>query len=497
MTSVRQTSWTGVAVASVLLQTAAVWELFRTRTAADGDHMPLSMLVISALILTSALWIRERRRSRTPADELAADKFRDGQEQLTGIVKSATNAIIVVDDEQRITVFNPAAEVMFGCTAADACGTTIDRFLPPPFRAQLTSRGEPGDPPTAPADRALKPLLLVCADGRQCFVEASVVVTGSGSRTLHTFILRDDTERRKAEAALQESEERFRIMADTAPMMVWMSGPDKPCTYLNKLWLDFTGRTLDDELGNGWQQGIHPDDISHCVDIYEAAFDQREKFSMEYRLRHHDGSYRWILDNGVPRFTPDGGFAGYVGCCVDVTSHKMAEAALSSLSQKLIEAHESERSRIARDLHDDVAQRMAVLTIELDRLDQALPLSVTELRTRFKTVSARALDLAKDVQAMSHRLHSSKLEYLGVVAASDAFCRELSEQQHVEVDFSGEHIPRDLPKDVALCLFRSSTRACVTCRQRCAAAVTKFSSKSPMPASVSIRRAPQQAADWA
>ncbi len=175
---------------------------------------------------------------------------------------------------------------------------------------------------------------------------------------------------------------------------------------------------------------------------------------MEYRLRRHDGQYRWVLDNGAPRFALDGSFAGYIGSCVDITTQKVAHAALADLSHKLMNAQETERARLARELHDDIGQRMAVLTMELDGLDLALPLSMTDLRIRIGTLSNRARDLSKDIQAISHSLHSSKLDYLGIVSACAGFCRELSEQQSVDIDFSHDGIPDEVPKDLALCIFR-------------------------------------------
>jgi PAS domain S-box-containing protein len=259
---------------------------------------------------------------------------------------------------------------------------------------------------------------------------------------------------RRMEESLRESERRFHVMADTAPVLIWMSGPDGRCTYFNQPWLDFTGRPLTVELGDGWIDSVHPDDRVPAVDGYRRAFAAREPFRLEYRLRRHDGVYRWILAAGVGRATPDGTFAGYIGSAVDVTDHKIARKALSNLSQKLMEAQEHERTRIARELHDDIGQRVALLTIDLDRLAHALPSDVADARGRIADLGRRAGDLEKDVQAMSHRLHSSKLELLGIALAMAGFCHELAEQQRVVIDFTSEAIPEHLSADVSLALFR-------------------------------------------
>jgi PAS domain S-box-containing protein len=135
----------------------------------------------------------------------------------------------------------------------------------------------------------------------------------------------DITDRKQAEEALRESEARFRHMADTAPVLIWMSGPDKLCNYFNQPWLDFTGRTLEQELGNGWAEGIYPEDRQRCLNTYVTAFDARQPFQMEYRLRRFDGMYRWMIDEAVPRFTADGDFLGYIGSCIDIEDRKQAE----------------------------------------------------------------------------------------------------------------------------------------------------------------------------
>jgi len=262
------------------------------------------------------------------------------------------------------------------------------------------------------------------------------------------------TVRKEAELAVRESEGRFRLVANTAPVLIWMSGPDKLCAYFNQPWLEFTGRPLEAELGNGWSEGVHPQDLKGCLDTYTQAFDLRESFKMQYRLRRHDGEYRWVSDIGVPRLNPDGSFAGYIGSCVDITERKKAEEGLADLGRRLIEAHEEERTWIARELHDDINQRIALLAVELEQWNQQPPDSAVELHRHLGRVHQGLSDLGRDIQALSHRLHSSKLEYLGIVVAAKSFCKELSEQQKVEIDFSAAAISNNVSKEISLCLFR-------------------------------------------
>jgi PAS domain S-box-containing protein len=257
-----------------------------------------------------------------------------------------------------------------------------------------------------------------------------------------------------SQAVLRESEQRFRLVANTAPMLIWMSGTNRLCTYFNNSWLAFTGRPMELELGNGWAEGVHPEDLQRCLDTYTEAFDCREEFRMEYRLRRHDVEYRWILDIGVPRFNQDGSFAGFIGSCVDVTDHKVAEEALSTISSKLIEAQERERARIARELHDDIVQRLALLTIGLEQFRQDSPDLPAEARSRVGVLREQASGVASDVQSLSHELHSSKLEYLGIAIAMRGFCKEFSEQQKVEIEFETHDLPSPLSPDISLCLFR-------------------------------------------
>jgi len=188
----------------------------------------------------------------------------------------------------------------------------------------------------------------------------------------HAFLI-SNAELNRSEIVLRESEERFRLVANTAPAFIWMSGTNNKCTFFNQGWLSFTGRSLDQELGEGWLAGVHPDDQERRLAIFPAGSDAPVEFEVEYRLRRFDGEYRWIVDHGVPRFGSDGIFCGYIGSCVDITDRKLSEMSLRELSGRLIHAQEEERTRIARELHDDLSQRIVLLSISLEQFGQGRP----------------------------------------------------------------------------------------------------------------------------
>jgi PAS domain S-box-containing protein len=256
-------------------------------------------------------------------------------------------------------------------------------------------------------------------------------------------------ERKRAEEGLRESEARFRLVAGSAPVMIWMSGLDKKTTYFNELWLDFTGLS-ETNLLNGLTGIVHPEDWQQGLDTYCQAFDQRQPFRKECRLRRHDGQYRWVLDIGVPRFHKDGSFAGYIGSCIDITDRKLAEDVLTNMSRKLVEAQEQERARIARELHDDINQRIAMLAVELEQLQD----SPSEVRSRVEELRKHVTEISKDVQGLSHELHSSKLEYLGAVGGMKSWCKEFGERRGIQIEFKSTQLETSVAPEVGLCLFR-------------------------------------------
>ena len=264
--------------------------------------------------------------------------------------------------------------------------------------------------------------------------------------TLIAGLLIQRSNKRRAERSLRESEERFRVMADTAPVMVWRSGPDQRCDFFNKPWLEFRGRRLQDEMGEGWTEGVHPDDLHRCLATYTAAWPGRESFRMEYRLRRADGEYRWVLDTGVPRLASDGTLLGYIGSCLDITERRQAEEALRAneaalrqshveiedLAGRLITAQETERARIARDLHDDISQQLAAISIAMSECRQPELHASTELLDVVAGVQRQTIELTEDIRLLSHDLHPGVLEHADLVDALRSHCWRVRQTTRAE-----------------------------------------------------------------
>lgn len=265
--------------------------------------------------------------------------------------------------------------------------------------------------------------------------------------------------KRKTEAILRESEKRFRVMADTTPSLVWMSDNEGRIFYQNEPALHFTGDNGNACSEDRWTGNVHPDDLQKVQAANSQALKDQKGFSKEYRLRRRDGVYRYMLDVAAPRVNGDGTFAGFIGSAGDVTDQKLAQEALEKMGGKLIEAQEKERSRIARELHDDICQRLTLISLELQHVLQGSDSTDTQTKARIVEVQQHCAEVSGDVQALSHQLHSSNLEYLGLASALRSFCKEFSQQKSVNLAFKDENVPKRLPRDISLCLFRVAQEA--------------------------------------
>lgn len=414
----------------------------------DVDWSPRLLKELQTLADISGSSV-ERARSETDLKE---------SEQLkTAILASLPSLVRVLDPQGNILSVNSSRNVF-----ASSAGVS-EEVRPGLNYFDICRRA--AEEGSRHAEAALKGLQQVCSEGghfemeylsradgveRWFHMSAVPLATRQGGVVVtHT----DVTERKLTELDLRESERRFRLMADSAPVLMWMSGPDKSCTNFNKGWIDFTGKRLEDQVGEGWMQGVHPDDLQRCLDVYNSAFDGRRSFSMEYRLRRFDGKYRWLTDRGVPRFKDDGTFAGYIGCCVDISEQKEAELVRSEIGGRMILAQEEERARIARELHDDINQKLGLLAMDIQQLQQRLP-QISEEANALKSLFDKTNRVSADVQQLSHQLHSSRLDYLGLPAALRRLSQEFTLQHRIPIECAIQEPLTVAVREVNLCLFR-------------------------------------------
>jgi PAS domain S-box-containing protein len=243
------------------------------------------------------------------------------------------DAVIVVDEEGCVTYLNAAAEQLYGVTATTVLGRAVTevfqtRWLHPEDEAAFAA--------AVNQDHWRGETIHVKRDGTTLYVESSVTILHdrAGAVSGRLAIIRDITERYEAEAALRQSEDRFRNMADHAPVMIWMTDADAICTFLSQSWYDFTGQTPETGLGFGWLDATHPDDQDQAEKTFSTANKNREPFRLEYRLRRKDGSYAWAIDSAQPRFDLNGTFLGYIGSVIDITERKQMEEDLRASEER-------------------------------------------------------------------------------------------------------------------------------------------------------------------
>ena len=337
----------GPAVVATLLGATISWTVYLRPNDHFGaidipDAVQLGLFVAAALCIggiASAL-----RASREQAQALAHEVLarQSGLEAARGelaaerdrsqvTLQAIADAVIATDAQGCVTFANDCAAALTGWPAAEAIGRPLARVLRlidgntrRPLDVAL-ERGTP-DPATD--------IVVVARDGseRQIEFKVSAIRDRDGAAGGFVLVFRDVTLAREARAALEESEARFRVLADQVPVLVWMAGAAGERTYVNRPWLEFTGRSMEEEAGTGWTTGIHPEDFGPQQAALAEAVAQRKPFDLEYRLRRHDGEYRFVLDTGVPR-SDGSGFAGYVGAAIDITDRKQAEATLGRFEQ--------------------------------------------------------------------------------------------------------------------------------------------------------------------
>lgn len=385
------------------------------------------------------------------------------------LLETAAQAIVTVNTRGQIELVNTTTERMFGYTRQEVLGQPVEMLIPAQLRhIHEHHRGKYfAHPHPRPMGIGLD-LSGRRKDGSEFPIEVSLSHIETETGTVAVSFISDITERKRSEERQRESEERFRHMADSAPVLIWMSGTDKLCTWFNKPWLDFVGRPMEKELGNGWAENVHPDDFDHCLRIYTESFDARRPFVMDYRLRRNDGEYRWLSNRGIPLSDRTGAFSGYVGSCVDITDRKLAETelqstatslresqeSLQSLAGRLLTAQEEAAQSIARELHDVFGQKMALLSLRVSEIEALLPTQQKAVQDKLRSCHEQIGMLAQELHDFSRQLHPSVLHELGLEVALRAECDAYAQRNGTTLLFSAENIPEVLSADISLCLYR-------------------------------------------
>jgi PAS domain S-box-containing protein len=318
---------------------------------------------------------------------------------LDSVATLLPDGLLVVDRNYSIVLWNAAMERTSGLRSTDLLGKQV--FAVFPF---LVDTGE---------DQVLRDVL----EGRSAssrdrpfrfestrrsgFYDAHYTPwRGKSNEILGCLaVIRDITDAKASSLQFRETELRFKSMADVAPVLLWMSGLDGLCTFFNQTWLEFTGRSMEEEWGVGWAEGVHFEDFQRCMDTYAKAFNERAIFEMEYRLRRHDGAYRWILDRGRPRHLPDGTFAGFIGSCVDITELKHLESDL----RRAVRGRDEFLSIASHELRTPIA----ALRLHLENLCRTIEKTADirdELRSRLDRHAHGSLDKTTYLTTMVNTL---------------------------------------------------------------------------------------------
>ena len=294
-------------------------------------------------VVLASLRIFAQRAGAERAEREARRSLAQQQDRLRSVLQRLELILVGVDDKGRINLINRQGCDLLGRSESELIGQDWrDFFSPSPARRPERCGHQTPDLTGSPTDRP-----DVSPAGSDLFVQS--IHTGvRGARLIAwrrdgledeagrsvgaLYIGEDITERRSAPCKLTDDALLCGALADSGPALIWAADRDKRCHYFNRVWLAFTGRTLEQERGFGWTEGVHPDDLERCVAAYSAAFDRREAFSLLYRLRRHDGEYRWLQDDGCPRYDQTGALIGYIGYCLDVTAAQ--EAREASLSER-------------------------------------------------------------------------------------------------------------------------------------------------------------------
>lgn len=326
----------------------------------------------------------------------------ESETKFRSYIDNSPDGVFVIDESGRYIEANPAASAITGYSQEELLQMSVFDLLAPES-AEIAHRHLQT---LQEKDSACNEYYFSHKSGnkRWCSIDAVKL-----SSTRYLCFVKDISDRKTIEETLRESELNYRTLADSSPALIWKSGIDNRCDYFNKSWLDFTGRTLEQQIGFGWKESVHPDDSSHCLDLYLTAFARHEPFSMDYRLRRHDGEYRWMQDDGCPRYDVNGHFAGYIGYCMDITDRKRAEDELRQ-AKIAAEAANTAKSRFLANMSHEIRTPMngMIGLIEL-LLSTQLTRDQREYAELIKLSGKNLVQLLSDILDLS-KIEAHKIE---------------------------------------------------------------------------------------
>ncbi len=391
-----------------------------TPALAQQSDLPLAKVILLAglgisvllfVLTSSTVRSREAALTEVAVRKAAEETLANREEQMRTLLEALPVGVWLLNDKGRVLFGNPAGSRIWEGTPGTK-GQIKDESM-----GRWSHEGDAIIAGDSASRRALDSgvttindlMVIEMEDGRRKTLLTSAVPLRKqqGSIVGAVVVNEDISMRRHAEAALMESEERFRVMADSAPVMLWVSGGDKQSTWFNQPWLDYVGRSMQSELGHGWAQNIHPSEAQKCVETYHSSFEKREPFEMEFRLRRHDGLYRWFLYRGVPRFDPDGAFLGYISSCLDIEDRKQAEETMKSINATL------ERW---------VNERTSDLKRTIDELESFSYTVAHDLRAPLRAMGGYAQMLQEDFRGL---LTPEGMSYLGRIKENSLKMGEL------------------------------------------------------------------------
>ncbi|MEP0768905.1 MHYT domain-containing protein [Trichocoleus sp. ST-U1] len=417
----------------------------------DNSWLAVEIGIATTIVLALALLgsVFDRRLKI----ELArAEALRESEERFRALAQNASDILVIVAADGTIRYTSASIQSILGYEPENWLSKKAIEIVHPSDRSQaekLLAAALNSPTSNSPTSKITAQFRIQKVDGSWRDFEAIAnnlldVKSVAGIAIAY----RDITERQRSQESLRESEQRFRLMADMAPVMLWMCDCDKTCNYFNKGWLDFTGRTLEESIGMGWTQSLHPDDLQQCVETYRTAFDARENFEMEYRLRRFDGEYRWVFDRGVPRLTPGGSFVGYIGSCIDITERKQAEQEREKLlvyeQQARMAAEETNRLKdeflatLSHELRTPLNSMLGwTQLLRTRKLDEAIivrAMETIERNARLQTqLIEDLLDVSRIIQG-KFRLYVRPLELSSVIEAAIATIQPAASAKSIRLE---------------------------------------------------------------